>query len=317
MNTQCDVKDKSTNSNVISRDIRFARGICHETGFIDALNRAYSQGGWWKNMVDDPRTYVAIRDNYLNVYSNGCSIVKLRFQGDKLIGETSYKYLVRYNVANKVEVSTDGEISRHPEAVDTMLVHSLEELDSIIYWTKHLAGDEKIGVHQILCANRNTIDTEIAFTDQAEDDESPSASRIDFAALQRTSNGLEVVFFEAKHFTNPELRSSGDSVKVLEQVDRYEKLLMTYQNAIHKSYVQVCRNILAIDGNLPFKPFAEEALKEGFSINLKPRLVIFGFDGDQKLGDYWKKHNEKLTDKLGKDRVLLKGDSRNFKNGIS
>ena len=52
-------------------------------------------------------------------------------------------------------------------------------------------------------------------------------------------------------------------------------------------------------------------------VDENPRLNVFGFDGDQKNGSYWKPHLQKLRDEIGDKRVLLKGDSKEFTTGIS
>ena len=44
---------------------------------------------------------------------------------------------------------------------------------------------------------------------------------------------------------------------------------------------------------------------------------MFGFDQDQKKGTVWKRHRAKLLEILGTERVLLKGNSKEFRSGIS
>ena len=56
---------------------------------------------------------------------------------------------------------------------------------------------------------RNNVDVEIALTGQKEDDSKVRALRADFAALRDNPESIELVFFEAKHFSNPELRANG------------------------------------------------------------------------------------------------------------
>ncbi len=47
---------------------------------------------WWKNLISDPELYIDIRkDNYLNVYHNGGSIMKL--EGAKEEGKGSSPFL--------------------------------------------------------------------------------------------------------------------------------------------------------------------------------------------------------------------------------
>ena len=53
----------------------FNRGLCD--AFVEVLNNEYGKGGWWRNLVDDKETFLAIRENYLNVYYRGNSLLKL------------------------------------------------------------------------------------------------------------------------------------------------------------------------------------------------------------------------------------------------
>jgi len=50
-------------------------------------------------------------------------------------------------------------------------------------------------------------------------------------------------------------------------------------------------------------------------LKLKPRLVVFGFDADQKAGPTWKQHKEKLEDLLN-GQVFTKGDAKDFVKGV-
>ena len=51
-----------------------------------------------------------------------------------------------------------------------------------------------------------------------------------------------------------------------------------------------------------------------------PRLVVFGFDADQKNGSFFRKHMKKLREVLKKetgiDCLLTKGSAKEFTAGI-
>ena len=74
----------------------FGRGL--DQGFVKKLNELYDQSdSWWRALVDDDDLFLAVRDNYINVYYLGCSLLKLTWKpgsGD-VVGETHYKYLLR------------------------------------------------------------------------------------------------------------------------------------------------------------------------------------------------------------------------------
>ena len=47
-------------------------------------------------------------------------------------------------------------------------------------------------------------------------------------------------------------------------------------------------------------------------VNERPRLIVFGFDADQRDGEKWKPHREKLEDKLV-GQVRFVGDAKNIR----
>jgi hypothetical protein len=69
----------------------FQRGL--ENSFIDLLQRE----NWWGDVRVHPELAIAIRNGYLNVYSNGQSILMVSCTNNSLKGHIHYKYLV--NVA--------------------------------------------------------------------------------------------------------------------------------------------------------------------------------------------------------------------------
>jgi hypothetical protein len=188
-------------------------------------------------------------------------------------------------------------------------------------------------VSEIIAANQNIIDTEVAFSDSGDSDEYDAPleenvaskphhnPRIDFVALQQNGTGLKLVFFEAKHFTNPELRSKGDP-RVFEQIDNYEKLLENNKKEIVDAYRQHCADMLnsncvpersakhVADGTLQRRDFLSKVLAgQVIELNTKPRLIVFGFDDDGKRGRFWKAHEKKLEKHFGADRVILRGSA--------
>src|SRR3546814_9962871 len=84
--------------------------------------------------------------------------------------------------------------------------------------------------------NRNVIDVEIAFGLDDEENKRKSTNRIDFAAIQTGVNGPEIVFFEAKCFVNPEIRTSGDAKPpVVTQIQGYKNLLQQHNEQLLNS----------------------------------------------------------------------------------
>ncbi len=295
---------------------RFHRGLQEE--FIRALNAVYEQGGWWRHMADDPDLFLGVRDNILNVYYRGNSLVLISYEAGRLIGRTHYKYLLKPRSRLCYIRSKEGRFDWPDGVAGEFLLQDLNDLATLKAASLPYAGVEKTGVHCILQSNPNVVDIEIAFEDNGEEDNPASALRIDFAALQESGAGNALVFFEAKHVSNPELRASGTaSPPVLDQVRNYEQFLAQHQQELEVSYRQICRNLAGLRGRSVAGIVKRIAEGTPLSISTAPRLVIFGFDEDQHRGAVWGSHRQKLIDALGRDRVLLRGNATGFTHAIS
>lgn len=289
----------------------FKRGLCQD--FVDQLNEMYNESGsWWRRFVDDEDLFLAIRNNYINVYYRGNNLLKLEQRGrgrNRTIGgQIHYKYLLKPSVDKSAYVKIiDGK----PCLQDTKSLF-FESLDvkKLKAAADHHAGREKTGVYEIICANRNILDTEVGF--------STPRSYVDFAALIEAEQGVKIVFFEAKHFTNQELRTSGDAdPKVIDQIERYKCLLKKNRHALIDSYRKVCCNLLCTQGLAKKYPKRHKILKSiadgaKLCIDENPRLVVFGYDCDQESG----KVRAKLEKNL-KGRAFFERDSKGFTRGIS
>jgi hypothetical protein len=305
----------------------FKRGISNQD-FITALKEEYNTGGWWQGIVDDKELFIAIRNEYINVYYKGNSLLKLSFVNGELLAETHYKYLIRPNVKPFL-IKTSANMAFIPNGtkgvLDNYLIHNLSEIKSIKTASASYSGTEKEGIQKIILSNDNIVDLEIALTQEAEEDEmnpeqgrKSSAKRIDFAALQKKDSYYELIFFEAKDFSNKDLRAKGSAVpEVIQQINNYEKLLNQYQEDIINSYKLVCSNLCEIlPKNLHKKLIVDIAEGASMKVNIEPRLVVFGFDEDQKEGSIWSPHKHKLVKSLG-EKFLAKGDPTDFRNGIA
>lgn len=291
---------------------QFSRGISPE--FVSRLNAEYEAGGWWRSIADDQDLFVAIRKDYINVYLNGNSLLKLKLEGGDLVGETHYKYLLAPESKQPYIRMAGGQAQINSHA--GMFLPGFSHLPDIKRAADAYYGDEKRGVHQIVMSNPNVLDVEIAFGSENEQTGKNTAKRIDFAALRRQSSGLTVVFYEAKLFASQELRKKG--TPVLRQIQRYDSFLRRERDAIIESYRTVCENIVALDGVRNRYAPLQNVIHDLATLSIQEdvRLVVFGFDDDQKNGANWAIHKQNLTAALG-DRLLLKGKAKDFTSGIA
>lgn len=292
-----------------------------EERFVEKLNAEYERGGWWRSIVSDPDLFIAIREGYVNVYWNGNSLLKLILDGEGLVGETHYKYLLRNDVP-KPYVRVEGGVVKLPDA--SALFHAdLSDVAALKRAAAPYVGDEKAGVHQIVLSNPNVVDVEVTFGLEGNGEKAPATRRIDFAALRPTAAGAEIVFYEAKLFSNKEMRATGDTLPpVAGQIEGYRRLLVEHASSVERSYRKVCGNLATLHGvrdryaaslDLMRRLASGEAV---LHVSEAVSLVVFGFDSDQRDGDVWKAHHTKLKTALG-NRLLLKGDPQKFTRGIS
>ena len=285
----------------------FKRGLCD--AFVEALNQQYDrkEAGWWSQFVDDKDLFLAIRYNAVHVYYRGCRLIEVEWRDGKVVSNTHYKYLLQPSMKKGYEYVevVDGKpfvADANAYFFDRLIVAELKRS------VKRYVGDEKRGVHDILQKNPHILDVEVAI--------GGGKGQIDFAALQEGKTGqTHIVFYEAKHFGNKELRSESGKIPVLEQIDRYRGLLEQHRASIVDGYRRVSENLCALNG-VPRRYCKRHHLLQGtkdFIVEDDPGLAVFGFDGDQKSGRFWCPHRKKLEQRVRGERLLLYGKPKDVR----
>ena len=266
----------------------FKRGI-NNNDFLNALNSLYSDNcSFWYKMVNDKDLFIAIRDEYLNVYLKGQSLCKLSYNKGLIKGETHKKYLGVLSPG--YFVSKNGLILN-----DKAKIKYLSELDSIKENVKNYIGKEKFESYKEVMDNKNcVIDVEISLVrnkvPRPKKHSDYEISSIDYLSLEKN----KLVFYEAKHFTNSEIRL-GTTPKVFKQIDRYERELQNHKNEIIKSYKIVLQNLKDL------KLLKKQSDAIGFEIDFNPYLIVFDIDKNETEDI----HLQKLRNRFGK-RLILK-----------
>lgn len=304
----------------------FKRGLSAD--LVKSLNEEYERGGWWQALVDDPQLFIAVRDDYLNVYWKGNSLLRLFLQNGRLVGEVHYKYLLRPEINGNPYLRFEGGKVQSVNPAD-LFFSDLSSIASLKRAADVHAEGEKKGVHKIVMSNHNIMDVEIAFGTENEQSGAKVAQRIDFAALRLESHGPELRFYEAKQFNNPELRADGEQVPpVLSQLKKYKDFLRSCESDLIASYRKVCGNLVSLSGfekRFSMHSLLNDIAKGELPLSINPdvRLAVFGYDRDQDKGDIWATHLEKLESCLktlcpnAGTLLLKKGDPKGFTNGIS
>ena len=247
----------------------FNRGL--DKGFVERLNRLYDDAdSWWKAFVEDPDTVVAIRDNYVNVYFRGASLLRLEPSGNDIKASVHYKYLVRSRTKNEyVTVAKDGIID---DGARLAVVPERLDVSAVKAAAGNYTDDEKTGVHKIAVKPENAvIDLEVAISHDG------VARRVDFAALLDAGDCVHLRFFEAKTYANSALR--GEKPKVIDQIDAYSKLIKRYEESLVERYRLICDNLRSLAGtDLKGRRGAlVNAVADGteLRVDYEPRLVVF------------------------------------------
>lgn len=272
----------------------FNRGI-KKQDFINALNELYKdKNSFWHKMLNDKELFVAIRDNYINVYYFGASLCKLDYTSDGVIrGQTHRKYL---------GIEEDG----HFESANGKIIEEKSKIKSLTELTqikgnanKYVIPEKRESYNEILNTGICVIDVETTLVKKKIPNPIKKSDYESSSLDYLVSENDKLVFYEAKHINNKEIRSR-TTPKVLVQIARYEEAIKQHEDEIISSYKLVCQNLNDLhiskngncDGNLIGKKIC---------IELKPRLIIFDIDNSKKED----KHILKLKEVLG-DRLLLK-----------
>lgn len=291
----------------------FRRGL--DDRFIDDLAQLASTQSWWSDVLADRTLFIGIRDQYLNVYWQGQSIFRISRTNNRVLATTHPKYLFNPSVSGQVSLvgGKRFDFASFKQDMLTSDYESGETLSRLKRAASLYAGDEKRGVHQIIASNDHVVDVEIALSSNAALG-GPDLPRIDLAAFERKGNAIKLVFWEAKTFYNPELRSA-----VIRQIDRYRSVLSAQRRNLEKSYAQVAKNLKAIaemsSGHREASELVLDVARIGSVIIDEPPdvgLLVYGFDAAQRDG-VWEGLRKNLVEALGADYVRAKGDPKGFR----
>ena len=131
--------------------------------------------------------------------------------------------------------------------------------------------------------------------------------------------GVDLVFWEAKTFSNPELETD----EIVDQIKGYQAVIAAHQADIADSYCSVAKNLADIEkwssGARNLAPATRDAAT-GAKINVRSSnigLLVYDFTADQRdrKGKDGKTLREKLTESieksgLGTERFRFKGTAK-------
>ena len=273
-----------------------------DPGFMHLLECEVKKRGWFAEVLEDDDLILGLRGTYVNVYRYGQSLFKIERNGKAGLKITTHpKYLLNPDLYKPVPF-LDG--SKFDITATKLVVTGYERIETLRRMKRAAelyCGDEKRGVHAIACVKENNvIDTEIAFSREAEGTERNSVPRIDLACFEDSRDGrIRLRFWEAKLYSNHELRAAGETdAPVVGQVRKYRELLEKHPNEVVESYREVAKNLVEIGSwSSKRKPskLVEQVAKEG-DVIMDPTpmvgLVVYDYNAAEKKS--WTNHLKKL-----------------------
>ena len=253
-------------------DLReFKRGLDEES--LSAVDKffASSIGQAIKNASD---INICIRDNYINVYWHGCSILKYaplaksnRFLIHKKYLPSQQGIALNANYANMTLNSDESDLVC--DACGFKYRASIIEKPNSNLLGYVESDGEKKALTTFLRDHREEfflLDLEIAFSrmsNSKKGEERPVANRVDMVLIDACGSVPQLQLVEVKLDTDPRLRST-KTPEIVDQMERYKAFLSKSGRAIRDSYRQVSGNYLSLGLEHMVQPSADSArvLKE-------------------------------------------------------
>jgi hypothetical protein len=233
---------------------------------------------WWENLKADPEVYIDIRkNNSLNVYYNGGSIMKLEWKNE-FKGQIHFEYVPFQRESDywPFEFQT-GNISLKQNKTEAIAINnfeqkSLEMIKSRV--RKFYPNDSEKGIqgHYVTRNNNHSkklhgffIDTEFAYKDKHID------IRIDLIWVDLEKKKIALV--ELKTIGDPRLYEGG--VQSQDTIDGQLKKYYVFAKENKKEILQYYSKIFSIKKSLEILPkFIMEKSLEEFELIEKPILLV-------------------------------------------
>lgn len=299
----------------------FNRGIKNEA-FLEGLRRLAAEESWWRDVLLDRSLIIAIRDEYLNVYWQGQSIFKVSFISGRVAAATHPKYLLNPDVSGQISLVGGSFELEKLQAI--MLTRSYEGADTLGKLKRAaglFSGGEKEGVHAIATSNPSVVDVEIALSANGISDVG-SLPRLDIAVFEAAADHVDLVFWEAKLFGNPQVAPRS----IVIQVGKYQKVIEAFRQKLLDSYRLVAQNLVEISemsGGVRQVGQAVQQIAEGraqLTVSTSDiGIIVYGYDADhQRPGARGETLKKELTRSLselgiGESRVKFRGDPKGLR----
>ena len=245
---------------------------------------------------DQPAFNICIRDNYVNIYWRGCSVLKY------CPNATKNKFLIHYKYVNEAHYRSKEKtyirlVSKGNDLIDEDASWSFR--DNIVTAAskgrieavdKYTIGEKKKLASYLNCTPLFLVDLEIAFTRKSTKKGKYVADRIDMARLDYKNSVPTLQLVEIKIDSDSRLRSTfnknsiGDNPpEIMTEMRHYLEFLNNEKHQIDASYKKIANNYIDLgltDGMMNlYDHNAEEVLSDFHKrgkIDSMPYLIIIG-----------------------------------------
>jgi hypothetical protein len=266
--------------------------------------------------------FIAVRDRYLSVYINGRAVFKkVEEKNGRLVALFDQRYLYGKDHPSG-DLCFDGEKifrkgnesgrieSEHSPRHFAAWVHRVRSYDLVDL------GDEKVSsdpedVSEKGSLARHALDPAVINLEMAlpgfpsvskkTGKEILIAPRIDMVRLEQTGAGAELVFIEAKLFSNGALRSASSENPTVNQIRKYRDYLDRHRDSICLAYVQACKHLVEIRRHqgVEIHPLLSGVAGGTVALSLRelPELLIFKPSRVPEISEKaWKAHERSIEE---------------------
>lgn len=307
-----------------------------EMSLKDGLLDRLAEQQWWRDLLAyrDPDSgqhfFVAVRKDYLSVYFLGKAIFKKIYDDGKggIVATVDRRYFDGAGSARgdlvfdgKVLGGSNGTGRRYSSSADiaewAKIIKSYPPGKTPAPGEKEcLAGRALepfvVNLEMALPGFKRNTPPEPSISPLAK--KSSTAPRIDMVHLEPDGSLVQIVFTEAKLFSNTKsLRAdpeNGKPAKIFQQIEDYENYIKLHERAIRNAYHQACKYLIAIRTlqGVPVDQLLRDAAEsvERITVEYQPRLLIFRTDKDKAMHELaWVPHHQTFLERLKNCEIVL------------
>ena len=234
---------------MVARQLRVFDRQLPANGLAALENLMSELGSWWPDLLarwapsgSEGCLRLAIRNGSINFYSNGQSIARITFGngGRRPALGIHRKYVMGVQApAGQKYFRLSSKEGRDPEGRRAAW-GGPGMLRAWIRNSECHSGDEKRCIEAVVVSSPKVIDLEMGLPAF---DRRNGALRMDMVALEQATNGIRLVFWEAKLIRDKRLRSREHNPEVFKQIDAYRLYLSDADRMqrIVEAYRNSCR----------------------------------------------------------------------------